>query len=110
MAGTVRDKRFVKKLLRLLEDKKVQDAAAYDLKPINPFVDYTVVATCANPAQINALIGAVNEAAKEAKAEGSPDSGWVIVDVGRVILHLQSPQKREFYRLDQLWENCRLEV
>ncbi len=105
MSGPVRDKRFVKKIISILEDKKSEDIAAFDLKSHNPFVDYTMVATCANPPQMNAVAQAIAEAAKEASVEGTPESGWLIVDAGRVVVHLQSRPVRDFYRLDQLWEN-----
>jgi ribosome-associated protein len=110
MSEPVRDKRFVKKVIRLLEDKKAENIRAYDLKPINPFVDYTVVATAMNEPQLRSLEQAVHEAGPEARSEGLSASGWMIVDVGRVVVHLLSPAKREFYRLDALWDEHHLEL
>lgn len=108
MSRVVRDKRFLKKAIRLLEDKKVEELLAYDLKEVNPYVDYTIVGTCMNPPQMKAALGAIQEAAPEATMEGATDSGWVIIDAGRVVVHLLSNQRREFYRLDQLWGSHKL--
>lgn len=110
MPGPVRDKRFVKKAFNLLDDKKVEDIRAYDLKEVTPFVDYTLIGTCANPAQLKAAAGAITDAAPEAQEEGEAASGWVIVDAGRVVVHVMSAQRREFYRLDQLWESHRISL
>jgi ribosome-associated protein len=38
-----------------------------------------------------------------ARLEGSPKHGWLLVDFGDVILHLFSPERRDYYRLEELW-------
>ncbi len=35
--------------------------------------------------------------------EGRPGDGWLLADFGDVILHLFSPDRREYYRLEELW-------
>ncbi len=40
---------------------------------------------------------------KPLHTEGTPDSGWVLLDFGDVIVHVFSPQQRSFYNLEQLW-------
>ncbi len=37
------------------------------------------------------------------RKEGLAENGWVLVDFGDVILHLFSPEKREYYQLEELW-------
>jgi ribosome-associated protein len=39
------------------------------------------------------------------RLEGSPDYGWVLADYGDIILHLFSPDRRDYYRLEELWSN-----
>jgi len=38
------------------------------------------------------------------RSEGSPAGGWLITDFGDVVVHLFSPDQREYYRLEELWE------
>lgn len=38
-----------------------------------------------------------------ARVEGSPRDGWLLIDFGDVILHLFSPERREYYHLEELW-------
>ena len=51
----------------------------------------------------------INKAKKEwkwrGKPEGIPEDGWLIADLGDIVVHLFSPDQRDYYRLEQLWEN-----
>jgi ribosome-associated protein len=38
--------------------------------------------------------------------EGTPESGWVLIDYNNVIVHILSPAEREYYRLDELWKQA----
>ena len=40
--------------------------------------------------------------------EGDSDSGWMLLDYGGVILHLFSPDLRDYYALEQLWADGRV--
>lgn len=42
------------------------------------------------------------------RCEGSPDSGWVVLDLGDIVVHLFSPDQREYYQLEQLWERGKI--
>ena len=53
---------------------------------------------------------AIDQVRKEYKSynvrgrkEGLAENGWVLVDFGDVILHLFSPDRREYYQLEELW-------
>lgn len=35
--------------------------------------------------------------------ESSGQSGWIVMDYGYVVVHLLSPEKREYYDLENLW-------
>ena len=56
-----------------------------------------------------ALAASVRDYAKQELGEpvlieGDPQTGWLVVDVGDVIVHLFSPELRDYYKLEQLWE------
>ncbi len=44
------------------------------------------------------------------RIEGAPQDGWVLVDFGNVILHLFSPDRRDYYRLEELWSQGKVLV
>jgi ribosome-associated protein len=37
------------------------------------------------------------------RVEGAPIDGWMLVDYGDVVVHLFSPDRRDYYRLEELW-------
>ncbi len=45
-----------------------------------------------------------------ARLEGDSHSGWMLVDFGDVILHLFSPDRRNYYRLEELWSEGKVIV
>ncbi len=42
---------------------------------------------------------------KKGKKQGLARDGWVVVDYGDVVVHLFSPDQRDFYLLEELWED-----
>jgi ribosome-associated protein len=58
---------------------------------------------------LDALAEAIIEQVKKAyqincRVEGHPSQGWLVVDFLDVVVHLFSPEQRDYYRLEELWE------
>lgn len=57
---------------------------------------------------IQALVDETIEQVKKqyhlnARIEGEAVDGWMLVDFGDIILHIFSPNRRDYYRLEELW-------
>ncbi len=79
-----------------------------DIGKVSSFTDYFVVATAGNARQMNALIESLqtdlrDDGVRPTRTEGSPDSGWVLLDFGDAIVHLFAPAMRSYYNLEGLW-------
>ena len=78
-----------------------------DIGKVSTFTDYFVIATAGNPRQMNALIESLDQdlrpEARPRRVEGTPDSGWVLIDFNDAIVHLFSPDERAYYNLEGLW-------
>lgn len=64
---------------------------------------------------LGALADEVQEQVKKdygfkGRVEGRPEDGWVLVDFGDVIVHLLSPDRRSYYRLEELWSKGKILV
>ena len=92
----------------ILSERKALDIALVDISRASSFTDYFVIATAQSPLQFNALADYLEKELKPEghdlrHREGSPDSGWVLLDFGDIIVHIFSPAQRTFYRLEELW-------
>ena len=99
---------LARRIVDLLSDHQAEDIVMLDIGQIASFADYFVIATAQNPRHMNALVDAfgkelANEGIKSLHREGEPDSGWVLVDYGAVIVHLFTAEDRQFYNLEGLW-------
>jgi ribosome-associated protein len=96
-------------VVSLLEDKKAEHILLLDIHEIVSFTDYFIICNGTTDRMLHALASAVREFAKaeygtSIQIEGEPHDGWLIVDMGDVIIHFFSPDQRDYYNLEGLWE------
>jgi ribosome-associated protein len=99
---------LARRIVDVLSDRQAEDVVMLDISQVSSFADFFVIATAQNPRHMNALIDAfdkelANEGYKALRREGTPDSGWVLIDFGAIIVHLFTPEDRAFYNLEGLW-------
>jgi len=97
-------------IVNILEEKKGEDIVLLDIKGLAPFADYFIFCSGTSYRMLQALaddtIEKVNQQFRlRARVEGQPQDGWLLVDFGDIILHLFSPERRNYYRLEELWSN-----
>jgi ribosome-associated protein len=93
-----------------LEDKKGEDILLLDIKDIASFTDYFVICNGTSDRMLDALAKGVLDATKEfykkkGRVEGQAEEGWLVLDYGDVVVHLFSPDQREYYDLEELWSD-----
>lgn len=94
----------LKEVIELLNDTKLKNIVSYDLEMQNPFFDYFVIASASNKRQLNAMLGKIYESdLKYDHIEGTDESGWILVDMGNIILNLMTEEMREYYSLDSVY-------
>jgi ribosome-associated protein len=91
-----------------LEDKKGEDIVLLDIRELSDFTDYFVICSGTSSRMLHALADAAIDQVRtkfrfKAHVEGRPEDGWLLADFGDVILHLFSPERRDYYRLEELW-------
>ena len=98
-------------IIEVSSDNLAEDIVMLDLRDLAPFTDYFVIMSAESSRQIEALEEDLTKALKVAqvprhKREGTPASGWVLLDFSDVIVHIFSPEEREFYDLERLWSRA----
>jgi ribosome-associated protein len=101
---------MARSLVRALEERKAEEILLLDVQGLCPFADYFLLCSGSSERMLRALTETVMEVAHKeyrvsARSEGHPDSGWVLVDLGSVIAHIFTPQRREFYDLEEFWKD-----
>lgn len=79
-----------------------------DIHEISDFTDYFVISTGTSDRMLQALAEGVVDQIRDkyhvrGRVEGEPQDGWLLVDYGDVIVHLLSPERRDYYDLEALW-------
>ena len=98
----------VAKAVRAALDKKAVDVVVLDLRNTPAFTDHFVLCSGLSQRQVKAIADGVEEALRAVKVrpahvEGYDRADWVLMDFFTFIVHIFTPQTREFYSLERLW-------
>lgn len=106
----------VARAVRAALDKKALDVVVLDLRNTPAFTDFFVLCSGASTRQVTAIVDAIEETLRMSKVrpahiEGYERAEWVLMDFFTFIVHVFTPQTREFYSLERLWGDAqRIEV
>jgi ribosome-associated protein len=100
-------------IVNALEDKKAENIILLDLQNVAMFTDYFVICTGTSDRMLDALADGVNETTREkhqlkGRKEGQSAGGWVVVDLGSVVVHLFAQETRDYYKLEELWNEGKI--
>lgn len=98
-----------------LEEKKGEDILLLDVKDVASFTDYFILCSGTSDRMLDALAKNIREEVKKeykisSLVEGNPENGWVVLDLGDVVLHLFAPEQRDYYKLEELWNKGKVLV
>ena len=90
-------------------DKKAEDVVVIDLTEYSDVCDYFLIATGLNARQVDTIVDEIEEKVAEAygehpfSIEGRDQRTWILMDYGSVVVHVFTPEARDYYRLEKLW-------
>ena len=89
-------------------DKKGEDFTVIDVHDRTILADAFAIVTGRSRIQVRSIAEAIAEAAEAAgypkpRVEGLAEGGWMLLDLGSVIVHIFTPEQRSFYNLERLW-------
>jgi ribosome-associated protein len=94
----------------LLGDHNGGNVAVMDLRELNSWTDFFVIATVTSNAHVQGLLKHIKDFALDNDIEilhrrrkTLPEDEWNLVDLGTVVIHLMSEKARSFYELERLW-------
>lgn len=101
---------LMRRVREALLSKKAANVIAFDVRDTSPVTDYYMIASGSTGAQLKAMANAVIKELKESdftrpRVSGTPDDGWMVVDLFDVVIHLFHEEKRGYYSLEELWSD-----
>ena len=90
-------------------DKKATDIRILDLRGIVGYTDYFLICSGNTERQAKAIHDAISEGLKKQhgllprQVEGDRGARWILMDYLDCVVHIFTPEAREYYRLEQLW-------
>jgi ribosome-associated protein len=90
-------------------DAKAIDPVELDLRDVLGYTDYFVITTGNTDRQTKAIHDRIHQGMKKdhgvlpRRVEGLGEARWILMDYLDVVVHIFTPDAREFYRLEQLW-------
>ncbi len=108
-AGSMQPQELLAEIVRLAADKKAIEIVELDLRGVLGYTDYFLVCSGNTTRQAKAIHDGILEGLKREhstlprRVEGASRADWILMDYLDVVVHIFTPQAREFYRLEQLW-------
>jgi ribosome-associated protein len=100
--------RKVRLAARAALDRKALDLVALDVQGLSSVTDYFLVCSGRSTTHLSSIADAIREEMKASDvrplhAEGAPESGWMLLDYGDVLVHVFLEETRVYYALERLW-------
>jgi ribosome-associated protein len=101
---------LAERIAAIASDRKAIDIRVIDLRAIVSYTDFFVICSGNTERQTKAIHDAIYEDLKHVgdrllprRTEGEREARWILLDYLDVVVHIFTPEAREFYRLEQLW-------
>jgi len=107
--GSLQPERLLAEIARLAADKKAIEIVELDLRGVLGYTDYFLICSGNTTRQTKAIHDGILEGLKREhgtlarRVEGASRADWILMDYLDVVVHIFTPQAREYYRLEQLW-------
>lgn len=93
-----------------LNNKKAKQLKALKIDNLTTLSDYFLIATANSSTHVRSLADEVEEKLKDQSVEPhhieGKTTGWIALDYISVIVHVFTPDQREFYNLDNMWKDA----
>lgn len=99
---------LIQKIAAILSDKKCKNILAIDVSEKTDVTEAYLICSARNPSQAK---GAYEEICAKLEAEdiytyradGLKDGRWIVMDYGKVIVHIFHTSMRDLYQFERLW-------
>lgn len=93
----------------MADDRKAENIVSLKMTELSVLADYFILCTAGSEPHLKAVANHIVKEVRERldirprAVDGVPESKWVIIDYGAVLVHIMEPETRELYQLESLW-------
>lgn len=113
----VEDEAFINVIIEAIREKKGKNIVKLDLRELkNTLCDYFIICEGDSTTQVNALADNIEKQTylqlsnSPHHIEGRENSQWILLDFFNVIVHVFQKENRDFYKLEDLWSDGKIEI
>ena len=99
---------FAIEIARAARNHNAEDITVMDLRGLSPVTDYFVICSGTSTRHMQAMCDTIREYARKVGERthgvaGYDTANWVLIDFVDVVVHIFTPEHREYYDLELLW-------
>lgn len=97
-------------ILEFLEGYKAKDIQCLNVESMTPFVSTMIICTATSSTHAQSLSESLVQFLKSkdflntSKVEGTAASGWILIKLGFIVIHVMLAETRDLYQLETLWK------
>ena len=108
---------LIEKIVDGISDVKGQNIGMIDLRKIeNRICDFYIICSGSSNTHVSAILESVKKKIskslkeKPSHIEGEENAEWILLDYINVVVHIFQEQVREFYKIEELWGDCKINM
>ena len=108
---------LIKKIVDGISDVKGRNIEMIDLRKIeNRICDFYIICSGSSNTHVSAILESVKKKVskslkeKPSHTEGEENAEWILLDYINVVVHIFQKQVREFYKIEELWGDCKINM
>ena len=111
----MKEKQLINAIVEGIQEKKGKKITIVDLSEIeSAAASCFIICEGQSTTQVAAIADSIREYVQEHTGtkpfgyDGYQNSQWIIIDYGSILVHVFLPENRNYYKLEQLWNDAKL--
>ena len=100
---------LARRCVEICEDRLAENVLLFDVRNNSILADFYLICSGKSDPHVRAIKGHIDQNLSKdgmhPRVDGRPSSQWIIMDYSAVLIHIMGPDRREFYKLEELWDS-----
>jgi ribosome-associated protein len=101
----------LRRAVEAADERQAIDLRVLDLRSVSDFTDFFLIASGSSQRQVQAIAEGIEESLRRGgvaahHVEGAQQGRWVLLDYGDFVAHIFDQDRRDYYRLEDIWSDA----